>query len=60
MILFKKQLWDLPVDIRTAIGEELENKFDFLFRKLNVVNTKELVERYVTPVKVYTASTPGL
>jgi len=50
---FKQQLWDLPSAIRTAIGEELEDKFNFLFQKLNVVNTQDLVKRYVTPVEVY-------
>jgi len=57
---FKQQLWDLPIKIRTAIGEELEEKFDFLFQKLNVSNTKEVVTRYVAPMKIPPASPPGL
>ena len=50
---FKKQMWDLPESVRAAIGKELEDKFDFLFRKLNVINTKEIVRKYVSPVKIY-------
>jgi hypothetical protein len=50
---FKQQLWDLPETIKDAIGKELENKFDFLFQKLNVTNTQDIVKRSVTPVKVY-------
>ncbi|MCD6352738.1 MAG: class II fructose-bisphosphate aldolase [Proteobacteria bacterium] len=57
---FKKQLWDLPESVRAAIGKELEDKFDFLFRKLNVVNTKEIVQKYVKPVKVYPKAPSGL
>jgi fructose/tagatose bisphosphate aldolase len=57
---FKKQLWDLPENIRIAIGKELEAKFDFLFQKLNVVNTKGMVEKYITPVEVYPEVPPGL
>jgi len=50
---FKQQLWDLPAEMRATIGLELEKKFDFLFRKLNVINTQDLVRRYVKPVEVY-------
>ncbi len=56
----KKELWDLPESTRAAIGKELENKFDFLFKKLNVGNTGRLVERFVKPVKVAPAMPTGL
>ena len=40
---FKKKMWDMPSDVRAAIGEELEDKFDFLFKKLNATDNLELV-----------------
>lgn len=49
---FKKELWDLSADTRLKIASELETKFDFLFKKLNVVNTDELIKRYIKPKDV--------
>jgi len=49
---FKKEMWELPSEIRKAIGDELENKFSFLFDKLNVLNTKDVVKKFVKPVDV--------
>lgn len=49
---FKKETWCLSSEIRKAIGDELENKFSFLFNKLNVLNTKDVVDNYVKPVDV--------
>ncbi len=44
---FKKDLWNLPEDSLEGIGEALEKQFSFLFQQLNVVNTVDLVKRYV-------------
>lgn len=44
---FKKDIMSMPKEIREAIAAELETKFDFLFRQLNTVNNKELVEKFV-------------
>jgi len=49
---FKKELWSLPKDIKEAICTELQKKFEFLFDKLNVVNTKDIVKKYTKLVKV--------
>ncbi|MFH1911747.1 MAG: class II fructose-bisphosphate aldolase [Pseudomonadota bacterium] len=49
---FKKELWELPAAVRTALGGELEAQFALLFRKLNVGNTLDTVNRFVTPVDV--------
>jgi fructose/tagatose bisphosphate aldolase len=49
---FKKEMWGLPPEIRKAIGEELEDKFSFLFNKLNILNTKEVIAEFVKPVDV--------
>ncbi|MBI4711724.1 MAG: class II fructose-bisphosphate aldolase [Planctomycetes bacterium] len=40
---FKKKMWDIPAEPRARIMQELEEKFGFLFQKLNVVNTKDLI-----------------
>ena len=44
---FKKNIVGLPQEIRDAIAAEIENKFDLLFKQLNVVNKKDLVDKYV-------------
>ena len=49
---FKYQWWTLDKEYKDKILEALYNKFEFLFNKLNVFNTKELVDKYVKPVKV--------
>ena len=49
---FKKEMWDLPPTVLEAIGAELEEKFVFLFGKLNLSGTREIVDRVVTPVDV--------
>ena len=49
---FKRELWDLPEAVRTALGAELEAQFALLFRKLNVGNTLDIVNRCVTPADV--------
>ena len=50
---FKKKFWELAPDVRTRIGEDLEKKFAFLFERLNVCRTAELVKKSVTVVAVY-------
>jgi fructose/tagatose bisphosphate aldolase len=47
---FKEQVWNLPAGTREAIRDTLERKFAFLFDKLAVTNTRDLVARYVKPV----------
>ena len=49
---FKERLWTLPSSVKNAIGKEIEDKFDFLFKKLNVVNTYDIVNKVVKPVDV--------
>jgi fructose/tagatose bisphosphate aldolase len=50
--VFKKDLWSLPSEVKNSISSQLEKKFEFLFSKLNVANTKDVVKKYVKPVKV--------
>lgn len=49
---FKKEILGLLRDARLAIAAEIEEKFDFLFKQLNCVNNKELVDQYVTLKRV--------
>jgi fructose/tagatose bisphosphate aldolase len=43
---FKKEIMGLPQQTRDAIAAEIETKFDFLFKQLNVVNKRALVNKY--------------
>jgi fructose/tagatose bisphosphate aldolase len=49
---FKERIWSLPVEIREEIGKSLEEKFDFLFKKLKAVNTYARVKNLVPIVPV--------
>jgi len=46
---FKRRMWDLPEDVRQAIGADLEKTFAFLFEQLRVVGTRAAVDRIVKP-----------
>jgi len=45
---FKKEIMGLSQQTRDAIAAEIETKFDFLFKQLNVVNKRALVNKYCT------------
>lgn len=49
---FKEKFWRLPTDVKNSIGAELEMKFDFLFKKLNVINTDVIIKKTITPVEL--------
>ncbi len=44
---FKRQLWDLPADVKARIAAAYDAKFTFLFEKLGVKGTAAAVRRYV-------------
>jgi len=44
---FKKEIMGLREETRDAIAAEIEDRFDFLFQQLGVVNRSDLVNRYV-------------
>jgi len=48
----KLDIMGLRQEVRDAIAKEIEEKFDFLFKQLNSVNNKELVDKYVTLKRV--------
>lgn len=45
---FKEKLWTLPDEMKQPIHNALEKQLSFLFEKLNVANTKAIVEKYIT------------
>lgn len=49
---FKKDIVSLPVATRDSIAKEVEAKFEFLFEKLNVKNTRDLVNKYTVLKRV--------
>lgn len=49
---FKKEIYKLPNEIKDGIAKELEARFEFLFKQLNMVNKKELVDKCVTLKRV--------
>lgn len=46
---FKRRLWELPADVREAIGADLEKTFAFLFAQLRVTGTRAITDRFVRP-----------
>ena len=50
---FKKKFWDLPADIKQPICDELEAKFDFLFKQLGMPNTQGLTKKFITPTSIH-------
>ena len=49
---FKKEILGLAPDVREAITGELEKEFQFLFEKLNIKDTKNLISKYIKPKPV--------
>jgi len=47
---FKCRLWDLPVEVRDAIGSDLERTFVDMFTRLRLQGTRALVNRLVKPL----------
>ena len=46
---FKSRLWNLPADVRAAIGKTLEDQFAFLMGKLRINGTSAVVAKVITP-----------
>lgn len=49
---FKKECWDMPESNKAAIRKTLTERFEFLFEQLGVWNTKDILEKYISPVLV--------
>jgi len=46
---FKKEILSLEPGVKKAIVEEVEKEFRFLFGKLNIKDTKDLISKYISP-----------
>ncbi len=58
---FKRELWSLPEDVRTAVAADLERTFAFLFEQLNVNGTADHIYRFVqAPMQHHAALKPAL
>lgn len=44
---FKKEIWDLSPKTKEPIIKDLEDRFEFLFKALNVENTKGIIDKYI-------------
>ena len=49
---FKQQTWSLPEDTRKAIRGLLEEKLEFLYEQLGVLDTASLVEKWVDAPRI--------
>ena len=56
---FKRQLWDLPAEVRQTLAAAYDAKFTFLFEQLAVRGTKAGVRRFVTDTPVVRQA-PGM
>ncbi len=57
---FKRRLWDLPAETRTALMAELAPTFELIMRRLGVAGSASLVDRIVTPFEVATPAPEAL
>jgi len=49
---FKKEIMGLSAETRNTIASEIEKKFEFLFEKLNVRDTRDLTSKYIVLKRV--------
>jgi fructose/tagatose bisphosphate aldolase len=49
---FKKEIMSLPQEVRQAIAGEVEDKFEFLFKQLNNVNNRDLLDKNIVLKRV--------
>ncbi len=49
---FKKKAWDMDSNTLAALGREWEEKFAFYYQQLAVVNSRDIVDRYVKPTLI--------
>ncbi len=57
---FKKELWSLPPEIDNPISSALQEKFEFLFERLNVVDTYAMVLETVKTAELHRDRPSGL
>jgi fructose/tagatose bisphosphate aldolase len=47
---FKKDIMNMPLNVKEGIAAEIEKNFEFLFKQLNVNDTKDFVNSIIKPV----------
>ena len=50
---FKKDMWSLDENVRSALRKTLEERFEFLFGELNVFNTVDLVTQHTKVIPIH-------
>lgn len=50
---FKKQLWTLTDNTKSALMSELHRQFESLFSKLGIKNSADLIDRFIEPTPVH-------
>ena len=50
---FKRQMWDLPTDVRARLSEAYDDKFTFLFTQLGIGATRGIVRKTVHPMVIH-------
>lgn len=50
---YKPEMWGLPADVKAQLYKALEDKFEFFYRKLNIVGTRKLIDELVTVVEYH-------
>jgi hypothetical protein len=48
---FKKDIMNMPLSVKEGIAAEIEKNFEFLFKQLNVSDTKDFVTSIIKPVQ---------
>ena len=56
---FKRDLWDLPAERKTALAATYDKTFGFLFEQLRVGGTADVVQRIVTPPRLHHQAPAG-
>jgi len=57
---FKRELWGLAEPVRDSLARVYDKKFAFLFEKLAVVGTADLVKKWVVPAEQHRRAPDGL
>lgn len=50
---FKPELWGLTEDAKQALYQAMEDQFHFFYKKLNVTDTRDLIDRTTQSVEVH-------
>lgn len=57
---FKRDIWGMPDDVRERLAKVYDEKFAFLFEKLAVAGTADLVQEWVSPPEQHRRAPDGL